>query len=265
MHVAWHMVDQKLASSPWTSAHRKNSFFFFQIWTHDTSMPCGSRQINVLEEIGAVARTTLKSKRRAEDWTSWRSPKPSCTTRRGSTGKGAPTGTSPSETAGQPIAREANVMRERPVITGTPEVFMSSEKGLQEWLPVFLLATSRLEKEGWEAAVKACRCHDRQHGGAEPKRKRSAIFQTPWAKCDLYFAWTSECCEVQKIPMLKCSAFLQRMSEKLPRSRIGVTRRALLIIPPIFRQTSKLACGVHSVLLPGQGAPPDGNGPPAHR
>ena len=94
-----------------------------------TRPPRGSREINVLEDIGAVARTTLKSKRRAEDWTSWRSPKPSYTTRRGSTGKGAPTGTSSSGAAGQPIAREANVIKERPVITGTsPEVFMSSER-----------------------------------------------------------------------------------------------------------------------------------------
>ena len=204
-------------------------------------MPCGSRQINVLEKIGAVARTTRKSKRRAEDWTTWRSPKPSCTTRRGSTGNGAPTGTSFSGAAGKPIAREANVMRERPVITGTPEVFMPSEWRLQEWRPVFLLCTSSREKEGSDAAVKHVAAAI-ANTVAEPKGKRSANFPNTWATCDLYFAWTSDFSEVQKIPMLKCSASLQRMSEKLLHRESMSPAVLCLSFLPTFRPTPKLAC-----------------------
>ena len=200
-------------------------------------MPCESQQINVLKEIGAVARTTLKSKRRAEDWTSWRSPKPSCTTRRGSTGKGAPTGTSPSGAAGQPFAREPNVMMERAVITATPE----AERSLQEWRLVFFLA-----RRGWRK-----RENKQQYSMSLPrspmwwsraKRETQRYVSKHLGNLQPLFCTDQRVFRGQEdsdVEVFRISAADER---KTSRPRIHVARRALPIIPPAFRPTSKLAC-----------------------
>ena len=77
----------------------------------------------------------------------------------------------------------------------------------------------------------------------------------------LFFAWTSEFSEVKKIPMLKFSASLQRMSEKLLHRESTLPAVLCLSYPLPFDPLPSLLVGMHSVLFPSQGAPPDGNGP----
>ena len=134
-------------------------------------------------------------------------------------------------------------MRERLVITGTPEVFMpSGEQPARMATSVPSCTSKKLEKEGWEAAVK--------HVAAaiantvEPSQKENAalIFPNTWATCDLYFAWTSEFSEVKKIPMLLAFRISAADERTTSRPRIHVTRRALPVIPPYLSTTSKLAC-----------------------
>ena len=70
---------------------------------------------------------------------------------------------------------------------------------------------------------------------------------------------------VQKIPMLKCPASLQQMNEKLLDRESTSPAVLCLSYLLLFDPLPSLLVRMHSVLLPSQGAPPDGNGPPAHR